>query len=412
MHVGKLRLGRSYTALWAASTISNLGDGIRAAALPLLAASASASPGAVAAIAFSGQVPWLVVSLATGALADRWNRRSIMWIVDTVRAVIMSSLAIWAWTGHVGVGLLCIVAFLLGSAQTAFDNASHAVLPAMVPKEGLPAANGRLMSSRIVFANLAGSPLGGILFAVAVALPFCLDGVSFLAAALIVAVGLPRQVGRVAERSDSGILTSIRTGFTWVRHNRAVMDIAVVIAVVNFTQATTQSILVLYALDDLGLGRAGYGFLLAAAGIGGAVGGLLIGPASRRIDGRVILSSAIIATVPIFALLAVTSSPWVAALLLASNATCGVGASVLLSSTRQALVPPHLLARVNSIVGMTAIGIGLPLGSLVGGGIASWLGLRAPFVLSAILVAACCLFLPRIMVSYGLKPAERDIAGG
>ncbi len=87
------RLGRTFTLLWSASWVSSVGDGMREAALPLLAVSVSASPGAVAVVAAAGTAPWLLVSPLSGALADRLNPRWLMMSTDTLRAVVVAGFA-------------------------------------------------------------------------------------------------------------------------------------------------------------------------------------------------------------------------------------------------------------------------------------------------------------------------------
>ncbi|MCW2937803.1 MAG: hypothetical protein JWN00_788 [Actinomycetia bacterium] len=82
--------------------------------------------------------------------------------------------------------------------------------------------------------------------------------------------------------------------------------------------------------------------------------------------------------------------------MLALNAFLGVTASVIMSSLRQAIVPDHLLGRVNSVMTFAGSGIGLTAGSLTGGLLATALGIGAPFLISAALIAAACVFVPRI----------------
>src|SRR5215471_4453364 len=105
-------LGPAYRKLWTAATISTLGDGVREAALPLLAASLTRSPGLIAFVAFAGRLPWLIFSLISGALVDRLDRRRVMWTVDLFRAGVMAALAALVLAGVARIPLLALVAFL------------------------------------------------------------------------------------------------------------------------------------------------------------------------------------------------------------------------------------------------------------------------------------------------------------
>jgi predicted MFS family arabinose efflux permease len=185
-------------------------------------------------------------------------------------------------------------------------------------------------------------------------------------------------------------------GVRWVSASPILRQLGGLIAVVNFTQAATQSILVLFSLEKLGLTQRAYGWLLAAVGVGGAFGGLLGGARRRRLGAGMLFTSTILLTIPAFLVLGTTSSPLVAAPMLALNAFLGVTANVLMNSLRQLIVPDRLLARVNSVMGLIAVGISLPTGSLAGGLLADRLGLRGPFFVSAALIAGAAVLVPRV----------------
>ncbi|MFD2415520.1 MFS transporter [Amycolatopsis pigmentata] len=397
----RARLGKPFTVLWTAATVSTIGDGIRLAALPLLAAAVSRDPLAVAAVSFSGQLPWLLISLVAGALGDRWDRRTLMWTVDLGRALVMLMLAIIVMTSTAGIVVLSAVAAFIGVGQTLFDSSSQALLPTIVPRAALPSANNRLTTTRITINSFVGPPLGGVLFAAVAALPFVADAASFGMAAALTGILLPveragrgsRDAGQVRTPS---LWSDIREGVHWLARHRVLRSVAALIAVVNFTQAATQSVLVLYALQDLEMTQRGYGVLLAASGVGGLLGGLC-GPALRKaIPPAALFAATIVITVPIFVVLGLTSIPAVAAAMIGLNSFAGLTASVLLQTLRQSLVPDRLMARVVSAMGLLAVGIGLPMGSIAGGLLANVFGLRATFLASAVLIAISMIVVPRV----------------
>lgn len=179
-------LGPEYKKLWSASTISNLGDGVTLVAAPLLAASLTRDPLLVAGAVFVRQLAWLMFSLHAGALIDRLDRRLLMGYVDFFRSAVLGFLGIAVLLDFAGIPLLYAVFFLIGAAEPLFDNASVAVLPAVVDRESLQEANGRLFAAQIVMGEFVGPPLGGFLFATAAVLPFLLDAGTFAAAAALV----------------------------------------------------------------------------------------------------------------------------------------------------------------------------------------------------------------------------------
>jgi hypothetical protein len=173
--------------LWTASAVSNLGDGATLVAGPLLAATLTRDPRLVAGLADAQRLPWLLFSLVSGALVDRLDRRLLMVRVDAVRCAAVGLLGVAVLADAATLPLLYGVFFALGTAETLFDNAAVSIVPAVVPKDRLATANGRLLGVQMVANELVAPPLGGLLFATAAAVPFLLDAGSFAAAAALVA---------------------------------------------------------------------------------------------------------------------------------------------------------------------------------------------------------------------------------
>ncbi|WP_460808381.1 MFS transporter [Micromonospora zhanjiangensis] len=196
-------LGSAYWRLWSAAVISRLGDSVRTPALALLAAAVTGDPRLLAAVVIAGQLPPLVFGLIGGVYADRWDRRRTMAAVDGVRAVLVAVFAVLVATGQAGLPALVGCAFALAALGTLFDASAFAVLPAVVPADRLPVANGRLQAGAAVAGGFVGAPLAGVLFALAAALPFAVDAVSYGAAALLaLTLRPPAPAGHVGGNAD------------------------------------------------------------------------------------------------------------------------------------------------------------------------------------------------------------------
>ncbi|WP_199853383.1 MFS transporter [Plantactinospora sp. BC1] len=180
----RTRVGGFWT-LWTATVLSRLGDALRTPALALLAASVSRDPRVVASVVVAGQLPPLLFGLLGGVYADRWDRHRTMATVDGLRAVLVAGFALLVGTGDVGIVALVCCALLLATLGVVFDAAAFAVLPGIVPADRLAVANGRLQAGTAVAGGFVGAPLAGVLFAVAAALPFAVDAVTFAVAALL-----------------------------------------------------------------------------------------------------------------------------------------------------------------------------------------------------------------------------------
>jgi Na+/melibiose symporter-like transporter len=171
----KPRLGRRFWVLWVAATVSVVGDGIYAGALPLLAARITHDPEAVSLTVVMSRAGWVLLGILSGVLVDRWSKTRVMWRVDVLRAVVMGTFAALVLTGHTSMALIYGISLLLGLVAPFFENAYSAVLPHVVEPAALERANSWDQTSLLVGANLAGPPLGAALFVWLPGLPLLLE---------------------------------------------------------------------------------------------------------------------------------------------------------------------------------------------------------------------------------------------
>src|SRR5271166_6451188 len=306
------KLSRDYWRLWWANAISSTGDGAFAAALPLLAVTITRDPRLVAVVTASTYLPWMVLSLPAGALVDRYDRATLMWRSQAVQAAVVAAVAVLIVFRIADIAVLSAAGLLLGCAEVIFSNSAQSVLPALVPPELLPKANGREQVSLTVGESFLGPPAGSLLFAVAAALPFGLDALSFTGSAALLArlprtglprtglprTGLPRTGLSGTGLSGTGISgtgqsqiqsrspamrTQIAEGLRWLSRHRLLRVVAILLGVYNFANQMGQAVLVLLATQTLHLGTRGYGFLLAATAVGSVVGGLVAPRLTRRL---------------------------------------------------------------------------------------------------------------------------------
>jgi MFS family permease len=384
-------LGNNYRKLWLATAVSNVGDGVRDTALPLLAAATTRDPALVAGVAFANRLPWLLCALVSGALVDRWDRRTIMGLANAFRTVLMIALGLAVLTGQASVGLLYSVAFMLGAAETLFDNAAHAVLPSVVEVDQLERANGRLESAMLIGNHFLGPALGGLMFAALAASPFLLDGASFAVAALLVLAmrGVFRPK-REQGAAPSNLWGDIAEGVRWLWSKSFLRTLTIMSSLINLTLHATYAIFVLFALEVLGLSEAAFGFLLVAEALGSFLGAIV----ASRISGRFGSGPTIVAAIALAAVtnlvIGAASNAFLVGAMLMLLSVSGVVWNILTTSLRQSVVPDRLLGRVNSAHRFVAWGA-IPLGALLGGFLARSFGLRVPFFVAAAVLAVVAL---------------------
>ncbi len=381
------KLGRDYLKLWLATAVSNIGDGVRITALPLLAATITRDPLAIAGLMFAGKLPWLLLSLHAGAIADRVDRRKLIVGINILRALAMGALGIFLVTGMESIALLYSVALLQGVGEVFSDNAAFALMPSIVPKDRLEDANGRLEAAVVVTNEFAGPALGGLLFAVAAAAPFLVDGGSFLLAGVLIASISYRPPIRLEEPEKTRLRDDIAEGVRWLRNHKVLRDLSLIAAVTNLMLFATFSIQVLFALEVLGLTSAGFGLLLSAEAFGALFGSLLAGKLKRSMGtrGAIVLALAVASGANIAI---ATSSSWilVGAMAIATSFAGGLW-NVMTNSLRQSLVPDRLLGRVQSAHRLLSWGA-IPLGSVLGGVLAAAFTLHVPFMVAGLVLAA------------------------
>lgn len=399
------KLGPDFARVWGAAAVSNIGDGVRITALPLLAAAVTRDPVAVSGILLAGHLPWLLFSLPAGAIVDRLDRRGLITAVSTMRAVVMALLCGLVFFGEAGLAALYAVAFLQGVGEVFSDNAVFALVPGVVPKERLEDANGRLEAIVVATNQFAGPALGGLLFAQSAGLPFLVDAGSFLLAAGLILGIRKRPRARVPAGEKRSIRADISEGVRWLRARPSLRNLSYIAALTNVALNGTFAIFVLFALEELELSSLGFGVLLSIEAIGALTGSLVAGRVRRHLGVPLALAAALgLAGVANLAIATTGFVPLVAVMMVAVAFSGGVW-NVLTNSLRQAVTPDRLLGRVQSAHRLLSWGA-IPFGTLLGGVAGRVFGLRAPFLIAAVML--CGLAAGAFLNSKHLNPGYME----
>lgn len=384
-----------FRLLWAATGISNLGDGIRLTALPLLATELTTDPTLIAGLAIAERLPWLVFILPGGAWADRYDRRQLRVVLDVTRTVVVATLAVLVAVDAATLVTLYLAAAAMASAESVVDSSSMALVPALVDDVDLERGGARLAATELTMGSLIGPPLGGVLFAAALWLPFGADAITFAVAALL-AAAIPGTFRPTSEGTPRGSMWSdIRNGLQWLWRQPLIRNLALISTALGTIGYVTGAVFVLFARQELGLGSIEFGLLLVPPAIGGLIGS---GIASHLRDRslRVVLASSITANAITSLAIAATSSPVIVAALLAIEAGAILTWNVLTLALRQRIIPDHLLGRVGASYRFLVY-LGMPAGALLGGIIASAINLRATFVAAGIALLVIAALIPRFI---------------
>jgi MFS family permease len=363
---------RDYMLLWSGQVVSALGSNMSGIVFPLLILALTNNNKTLAGIAGAlGSIPYLIFSLPVGALIDRWNRKRVMIICDTFRAVNMASIPIAMAFNSLTVWQLLVNSFIEGTFFVFFNIAEVASLSRVVNKRQLPQASAQ-NEAGFISASLIGPPIGAFLFqTVGRAIPFVFDAVSYSASVIsLMFIKTPFQGERKVE--ERHLLVEIREGLSWLWHNPLIRFMAFLTGGYNFVNAATFLILIVLA-KDLGATDAEIGFMVSIAALGGIVGSLLGGQIQKRFTfGQVIIALAWISSV-IYALYLVAPNFILLGVISALSWMVGPIYNVVQFSYRLALIPDRLQGRVNSTFRLLAFGF-QPLGSAIAGVLLTLIG--------------------------------------
>ncbi|GAA1243086.1 MFS transporter [Kitasatospora nipponensis] len=420
-HGGQHRSGtvpdRRATVFLVGQTVSATGTQLTKFALPLIAVlGLHATPAQAGMLAAAAWLPGLLAPLYAGLLADRLPRRPLMMTLDALRLVLVTLPALLAAQGGLRLWVLTLLAALVGLCSSAYSTALFALLPSIATPEQLTRANGWLASGESA-AEMAGPAVGAVLVRV-LAAPLLLlgDAVSYLASLVTLAAVRVRPEPAAASGSAAaaaaaagsgagsagagapGYLASIAAGFRVLPGLPAVLLTGVASAVFIAFAGACEALKPVFALRDLGLTPTLFGIAMALGLSGGVAAGLLAPRVAERAGLRRTLVGGLFLSglAEFFIICGGAPGTWYNAPLVSVGecvAAFGVTSYVVANaSLRQLLIPADLRGRVFAVFGFLN-GAAYPLGALLGGALASAVGLRTVLALAATgqVLVACVL---------------------
>ena len=278
---GRIISSRTYFPLWLGQLVSNFGDTINYVALVVLVYKLSGSGLAVALTVVLEIIPILLLAPIAGVIIDRFSRKAILITSDLVRAVLVLGLAVADQTWHV-----YIIVVLLTSASVFFNPTVQAVMPAIVERESLLAANSVSWTTGRLVQILASAIAGGLIAFIGTGPAFGLNAATFLFSAFMIArLTIPAHAGQITSTSKRGLqgwAGDIERGLRYVRGDRFVSRMLLVQALASFAVGATGALLVVLSEQHLRQPPEGFAWLLAAIGVGALLGPILLGSVTQN----------------------------------------------------------------------------------------------------------------------------------
>lgn len=365
---------RNYRLFFSGQLISMTGSWMQQVAMSWLVYRITGSAAALGMIAFLGQVPVTILSPFAGAVADRYNRKHILYLTQLIPMAIAITIGLLILFNVVEIWHLVVLSIFLGAAA-AFDlPARQAFLTDMVGKEHLLnaiALNASVFhGSRVIGPAIAGFIIAGI----GEGWCFLWNGISFLA--VLLGLYLMRLEIRVHPRQGSA-WQSIQEGFRYVWQHKETRSLITLVAITSFFSMPYMVLMPILADQVLHGGAKGLGILMGLSGFGSVTGALLL--AFRKPHTSTILLRISWASIGFGACLIAFSFAktfWLAGLLVIPVGFCMVSQMATSNTRVQSLVPDHLRGRVMSVFGMMFMGI-MPFGAFAAGHLATFIGAPA-----------------------------------
>ncbi|MFJ1551780.1 MFS transporter [Streptomyces sp. NPDC088246] len=367
-----LRRNRGFQLLWTGSAFSTLGLETADMAFPLLVLAVTRSPAAAGIAGAVQMTTALVLGLPAGELADRFDRRALLLVVESLRAVAIGSIVLAQVTHHLVLAHLLAVALVMGAMRPLSATARMLLIRSVVPPEQLTAALTR-EEVRISGASLAGPPLGGMLFALGRVVPFLVTTLTFVVSISCVSLMRSQAAADKADKANeadrtqpdaSSAVRRMLSGTVVMWRNPLLRRTTLFTAVMNAASAPVVLIVVVQ-LQHQGISSGLIGVATAGLALGGLAGAALVTRLHRLSPATLMLGQAGSVAV-LLCLLGLSLGPWWAAAVLFLLMLGVPAMRVLVDIVMFRQVPDEQRGRVVAAV-MTLWGLGAAAGTLLAG---------------------------------------------
>lgn len=377
---------RDFLLLQGGQGISLIGSQVSQLAFPLLVLALTHSPAQAGLITAARGLPYALLCLPAGALADRWNRKRVMLLCDTGRAIALASIPIAFATGYLSVIQLYIVSLIEGTLFVFFSMAEVSALPHVVAKEQLATAagQGELLNSGSL---MIGPSIGGFLYSLSIMLPFLGDAISYGASVLSL-LFIRAQFQQERATQPQHLWIEVKEGLIWLWQHSLIRFLAILTGGL-ITPCVGYGLILITRAQEQHASPTTIGFIFAAGGVGSCIGAVLASPLQKRFGfARIIVWSTWIWALT-WLFFAIAPDPLILGIMNGLSFAIVPIYMVAQYSYRLATIPDHLQGRVNSVFRLITLG-----SSPVGLALTGWL-LQIIGPIATVVV----LFIPQLILA-------------
>lgn len=387
--------------------ISAIGDFIYLVTINVFVLDQTHSASAVAGLWVVSRIAALIVGPWVGSITDRFSRRKQLIGVELTRAVLIGVLPLLPHLASI-----YAILFLLGVCSTFFGSLFLPYQTLLVPEEFRKRVNS-IVSTLRYSAFLTGPAIAGVLLIHGnPSIPLWLDSVSFLASAmsfiLLPELGTP-QASTERKHPWRAVFKDWQTAFQFLSENRLFTVLFSLNALIGIFALTADTEEVVFARQALHLGQLGYGMMVTSAGIGFVSGSLLLSVISNRLSTTWLLGIGTLLSAVGYLLYSLAHSFWAAVIGLIILGLFGSSASVGFTTYTQKVMPVSHMGRINSVVGPPQQLLNIVF-ILLGGFVATWLGVRSVMVGMTTLMSLAALIIVFLAFLPSNQPQMNDSA--
>lgn len=396
-------MGPAFNRMWAASIVSNLADGVLGAAAPLLAIALTDNTVLISSLGAMVMLPWLLFAIPIGALVDRLDRRFILAGSNAIRSVIIGVVALGVATHHVTIYWLIAASFIIGVCEVAADTTSQSLIPQLLEKENFEKGNSRLSISETVVQGFIGSPLSGVLYAIAIYLPFFFNSFGYVVSALL-ALSIPIKYlqdvrTENAEKEKNNFIQDMKFGIQYLYNHKVLRRLVVTTSVIGVCYSMGTSTMVLFLVEELNMPKPLFGVILTIQGLGAIAGSIVAPKASRKFGRTTMMTFGIFFSSLVLLGQGFSPNLFVFVALATFGAFTISQWNILLMATYQTVIPNELYGRIHGTRRTIVWGM-MPFGSLIGGVLAHY-SLRLPMYVGGVIATLIAGFSVKFLLRIG-----------
>jgi MFS family permease len=370
---------RNFRMLWAGSAISAIGDQFYLVALPWVVLQLTGSAVAVGTILMAVAIPRAALMLFGGALTDRISARRILMSTASARTLLVTVIGFLLWWHLLQLWQLYVLGFFFGVADAFAWPAATTLLPSLVKREQLVAANSVFQTTGQLTTIAAPAPAGLVIKALGTAWAFFIDAISFLF--IIAALWRLPDPPKAGSASKPPVWRSILDGIAYVRRDVPLRSLMLVAAMLNFCISGPMGVGLPYLAKTKFGSAAAYGLVISAMAAGGLLGALLAGIVKIKRRGLLLLGACVLISAGIASIGLLGHLWFIAAVLLLLGCSAGV-ANVHIAAWIQQRIDATVRGRVFSVLMLGNFGL-IPVSLAVAGLLIAW-NLKLMFLIAGV----------------------------